>query len=83
MNQTGGPSSYVELLSCLEVMTDAKTIFKNDLLLDAEHHTFELNTRAANEDNLFTVDSPKSAARTQKKSSGVTRSRALNGRRTQ
>jgi hypothetical protein len=56
MNRTGGASSYVELLSCLEIMTDAKIIFKNDALLDAEHHKFELNTRARDEDNLFTVD---------------------------
>jgi hypothetical protein len=55
MNRTGGPSSYVELLSCLEIMTDAKIIFKNDPLLDVGHNKFELHSRAVDEDNLFTV----------------------------
>ena len=30
--KTGGPASYVELLSCLEIMRDAKTIRETDLL---------------------------------------------------
>ena len=30
--KTGGPPSYVELLSCLEIMRDAKTIREGDLL---------------------------------------------------
>src|ERR1700732_1216601 len=29
MNTTGGPPSYVELLTCLEIMRDAKTIRKD------------------------------------------------------
>jgi hypothetical protein len=28
--KTGGPASYVELLSCLEIMRDAKSIREND-----------------------------------------------------
>jgi hypothetical protein len=58
MNRTGGPSSYVELLSCLEIMTDAKIIFKNDPLLDVEHNKFELHSRAVDEvSNLPDTDS--------------------------
>ena len=30
--KTGGPASYVELLSCLEIMRDSKAIRDNDLL---------------------------------------------------
>ena len=30
--RTGGPASYVELLSCLEIMRDAKEIRKGELL---------------------------------------------------
>jgi hypothetical protein len=33
MNKTGGPSSYVELLSCIEVMRDAKAMEQNDPLM--------------------------------------------------
>src|ERR1700704_5817266 len=33
MNRTGGPSSYVELLSCIEVMRDAKIMEQNDPLM--------------------------------------------------
>jgi hypothetical protein len=33
MNRSGGPSSYVELLSCLEVMRDAKIMEQNDPLM--------------------------------------------------
>jgi hypothetical protein len=32
MNGKGGPASYVELLSCLEIMRDAKTIRETDTL---------------------------------------------------
>jgi hypothetical protein len=32
MNQQGGPPSYVELLSCLEIMRDAKQIRETDTL---------------------------------------------------
>jgi hypothetical protein len=32
MNGKGGPASYVELLSCLEIMRDAKTIRDTDSL---------------------------------------------------
>jgi hypothetical protein len=53
MNRTGGPSSYVELLSCLEIMTDAKIIFKNDPLLDVGHNRFELHSRAVDEERLI------------------------------
>jgi hypothetical protein len=34
--KTGGPASYVELLSCLEIMRDAKEIREADRLLPAE-----------------------------------------------
>jgi hypothetical protein len=33
MNTTGGPPSYVELLSCLEVMRDAKVMEQDDPLM--------------------------------------------------
>jgi hypothetical protein len=32
MARTGGPASYVELLSCLEIMRDARNIQKTDML---------------------------------------------------
>jgi hypothetical protein len=32
MAKTGGPASYVELLSCLEIMRDARNIQKSDTL---------------------------------------------------
>jgi hypothetical protein len=32
MNNQGGPASYVELLSCLEIMRDAKSIRETDAL---------------------------------------------------
>ena len=32
MEKTGGPASYVELLSCLEIMRDARNIQKGDVL---------------------------------------------------
>lgn len=33
MAKTGGPASYVELLSCLEIMRDAKSIRESDPLV--------------------------------------------------
>jgi hypothetical protein len=33
--KTGGPASYVELLSCLEIMRDAKSIRENDPGMEA------------------------------------------------
>jgi hypothetical protein len=33
MNRTGGPSSYVELLSYIEVMRDAKAMEQDDPLM--------------------------------------------------
>lgn len=33
MAKTGGPASYVELLSCLEIMRDAKEIRETDVLV--------------------------------------------------
>jgi hypothetical protein len=45
MNRTGGPSSYVELLSCLEIMRDAKIIRKEQLLADPLLDKGKLNTR--------------------------------------
>jgi hypothetical protein len=59
MVTTGGPPSYVELQSCLEMMRDVKTIHKDDPLLDVGHYKGELNTRSSNQDDLFTVDQPK------------------------
>jgi hypothetical protein len=37
--KTGGPASYVELLSCLEIMRDAKAIRQGDPLMQAEQPT--------------------------------------------
>jgi hypothetical protein len=34
--KTGGPASYVELLSCLEIMRDAKAIRQGDLLAPSD-----------------------------------------------
>jgi len=34
--RTGGPASYVELLSCLEIMRDAKAIREGDPLMRSE-----------------------------------------------
>ena len=59
MNRTGGPSSYVELLSCLEIMRDAKIIRKEQLLADPLLDKGKLNTRTLlptdlAEGNLYT-----------------------------
>ena len=59
MNRTGGPSSYVELLSCLEIMRDAKIIRKEQLLADPLLDNGKLNTRTLlptdlAEGNLYT-----------------------------
>jgi hypothetical protein len=58
MNRTGGPSSYVELLSCLEIMRDAKNI-RDQLLADPLLNQGVLNTRTLlptdlSEGNLYT-----------------------------
>jgi hypothetical protein len=58
MNRTGGPPSYVELLSCLEIMRDAKTIRKDMLLAEPLLNNGKLNTRtlvptALDEGNLY------------------------------
>jgi hypothetical protein len=45
MNRTGGPPSYVELLTCLEIMRDAKTIRKDQLLAEPLPNNGKLNTR--------------------------------------
>ena len=34
--KTGGPASYVELLSCLEIMRDSKVIRENDPLVQSD-----------------------------------------------
>ena len=59
MNRKGGPSSYVELLSCLEIMRDAKIIRKDQLLADPLFNKGVLNTRTLlptdpREGNLYT-----------------------------
>jgi len=64
MNSTGGPSSYVELLSCLEVMRDAKNIQKDELDDPLLNKKGELDTRALmptdlNEGNLYAGDGTK------------------------
>jgi len=59
MVKTGGPPSYVELQSCLEMMRDVKIIHKNDPLLEYGHYKVEFNARSSDEDNLFTVSQPK------------------------
>jgi hypothetical protein len=58
-NRTGGPSSYVELLSCLEIMRDAKVIQKDELDDPLLNKKGELDTRALmptylNDENLYT-----------------------------
>jgi hypothetical protein len=46
MNKTGGPPSYVELLSCLEIMRDAKTVHKDELAQPFLNKKGEMDTRA-------------------------------------
>ena len=45
MNRTGGPPSYVELLTCLEIMRDARNIRKDQLLAAPLFDNGKLNTR--------------------------------------
>jgi hypothetical protein len=45
MNRTGGPASYVELLTCLEIMRDAKNIRKDMLLAEPLLNNGKMNTR--------------------------------------
>ena len=45
MNRTGGPPSYVELLTCLEIMRDAKVIRKDMLLAEPLDNNGKMNTR--------------------------------------
>jgi hypothetical protein len=64
MNRTGGASSYVELQSCLEVMSDARVIQKGELADPFLNKKGELDTRALmptdlNEENLYTGDGTK------------------------
>ncbi len=46
MNRTGGPSSYVELQSCLIIMKDAKVIKNNMALAEPLVNKGQLNTQA-------------------------------------
>lgn len=46
MNRTGGPSSYVELQSCLIIMKDAKVIKKTEALAEPLVNKGQLNTQA-------------------------------------
>jgi hypothetical protein len=46
MNRTGGPSSYVELQSCLEIMRDAKVIRNDEIADPLLNKKGELDTRA-------------------------------------
>jgi hypothetical protein len=45
MNRTGGPPSYVELLTCLEIMRDAKIIRKEMVLAEPLLNNGKMNTR--------------------------------------
>jgi hypothetical protein len=74
MNRTGGPASYVELVSCLEVMRDARKIHNvlTGPLLDKQD---QLNARRSaatglDEGNSSTDGSPKSAPQTKTTASG-------------
>jgi hypothetical protein len=60
MNRTGGPSSYVELLSCLEIMRDARIIHKG-VLMDPLLNGGELKTKTLmpTDLGLYTGDSKK------------------------
>jgi hypothetical protein len=60
MNRTGGPSSYVELQSCLEIMRDAKAIHNEEIAEPLLNKKGELDTRALmpadlDEGNQYTV----------------------------
>jgi hypothetical protein len=64
MNKTGGPPSYVELLSCLEIMRDAKTVHKDELADPLLNKKGEMNTRTLvptdlDEGILYTRDDKK------------------------
>jgi hypothetical protein len=59
MVSTGGPPSYVELQSCLEMMRDVRMLHKDDPLFEVGDYKGEFNARSSNEDNLFTVGQPK------------------------
>ena len=51
MTTTGGPASYVELLSCLEILRDAKSIEATDPLagdMDIGHEPCGRHSRATN-----------------------------------
>jgi hypothetical protein len=43
--KTGGPASYVELLSCLEIMRDAKAIRQGDVLAPPQQPSGPLRRR--------------------------------------
>jgi hypothetical protein len=59
MVTTGGPASYVELQSCLEMMRDVRALHKNDPLFEIGHYKGELNTGSPDEASLFTDDQTK------------------------
>jgi hypothetical protein len=46
MNRTGGPSSYVELASCLTIIRDAKIIRKTQLLAEPLANSGQLSIRS-------------------------------------
>jgi hypothetical protein len=76
MVNTGGPPSYVELITCLDVMRDAKIIRKDQLLAEPLLNKGVLNTRTLqptelNEGSSYTDGSTKSTPRTKSKSSGA------------
>jgi hypothetical protein len=56
MNMTGGPASYVELLSCLEIMRDAKTIRKDELADPLLNKNGQIDTRTLEPTDLHEGD---------------------------
>jgi hypothetical protein len=71
MNRTGGPSSYVELLSCLNIIKDAKAIRKTMALAEPLVNNGQLDTRslAANDldDDSSNGNGDKKARRARKR----------------
>jgi hypothetical protein len=62
MNRTGGPASYVELLSCLEIMRDARAIhteLSEPLLNNRSLNTRTLVPTDLDEGALYGGDTPK------------------------
>jgi hypothetical protein len=48
MVKTGGPASYVELLSCVEILRDARNIRNADVKAQLRHYASQFDTTELN-----------------------------------